>query len=115
MCITPAEFKARLGNYGQYCPVSLALRNELVDCSTTASLEFAVEFRGYYYKTAGKRELELFLANPENFVPPQAPNKLPLPDLLPQRRTLAEAKAMFPKPIELQGYCPVTFLDGKCR
>lgn len=46
MCITPTEFLQRVGDYDQYCPVSLALRGELVDCSTNNTLEFAVEFRG---------------------------------------------------------------------
>ena len=46
MCITPTEFLQRMGDYGQYCPVSLALRGELVDCSTNKTLDFAVEFRG---------------------------------------------------------------------
>ena len=53
MCITPKEFESRLGAFKQYCPVSLALRGELVDCSVTSSLKYAVEFRGHYYKTAG--------------------------------------------------------------
>ena len=46
MCITPDEFSQRLGDFNQYCPVSLALRGELVDCSTNVTLDFAVEFRG---------------------------------------------------------------------
>ena len=63
----------------------------------------------------GTEELNKFLETPENFVPPLAPKKLPPSEMLPRRRTAAEAKAMFPKAIELQGYCPVTYLDGKCR
>lgn len=46
MCITPTEFLQRVGDFGQYCPVSLALRGELVDCSSNPTLEFAAEFRG---------------------------------------------------------------------
>ena len=30
MCITPKEFESRLGDFKQYCPVSLALRGELL-------------------------------------------------------------------------------------
>jgi adenylate/nucleoside-diphosphate kinase len=48
MCITPDEFVSRLGDFDQYCPVALADRGELVDCTTTKSLQFAVEFRGGY-------------------------------------------------------------------
>ena len=115
MCITPGECLVRLGDYGQYCPVSLADRGELVDCSVNSSLEFTAEFRGRYYKMASRVELELFLADPARYVPPQAPRKLPSPELLPKRRTAADVKAMFPKQIELKGYCPVTYLDGKLR
>ena len=59
MCITPKEFVSRLGDFKQYCPVSLALRGELVDCSVTSSLKHAAEFRGHYYKMAGKKELQV--------------------------------------------------------
>ena len=51
MCITPKEFVQRLGDFGQYCPVSLALKEELVDCSGTMSLKHAVEYRGTFYLT----------------------------------------------------------------
>lgn len=115
MCITPSECLVRLGDFGQYCPVSLADRGELVDCSVNPSLEFAAEFRGRYYKMASRVELELFLADPARYVPPLAPRKLPDPELLPKRRTVAEVKTMFPKQIELKGYCSVTYLDGKLR
>ena len=70
---------------------------------------------GHYYKMAGSEELAQFLASPESFVAPQAPRELPPPELLPERVTSADVKAAFPAPIELQGYCPVTYLDGKCR
>lgn len=48
MCITPDEFLQRVGDFGQYCPVSLADKNELIDCSTNVTLKFAAEFRGMY-------------------------------------------------------------------
>jgi len=115
MCITQKELLARLGDFGQYCPVSLADRGELVDCSTNPSLEFAAEFRARYYKLGSRAELEKFLAEPARYVPPLAPRKLPEPDILPRRRTSADVKAMFPTQIEMQGYCPVTFWDGRQR
>ena len=46
MCITPTQFEQRLGDYGQYCPVNLANKGELVDCSVTKSLKYATEFQG---------------------------------------------------------------------
>jgi len=45
MCIMPDEFRGRLSDFGQYCPVSLA-ENELVDCSSYNRLTFAAEFQG---------------------------------------------------------------------
>ena len=44
LCITPSEFQSRLGEFAGYCPVSLALKGELVDCRNT-SLTFAAEYR----------------------------------------------------------------------
>ncbi|XP_072178424.1 adenylate kinase 9-like isoform X1 [Diadema setosum] len=115
MCITPKEFFSRLGDFGQYCPVSLAKDGELVDCSVQVHLDNAAEFRGRYYKMENREKLEEFLARPELYVPPQAPRPLPTPDMLPKKRTAMDAKSMFPMQIELQGYCPVTYLDGKLR
>lgn len=59
LCITPKELQDRLGECGQYCPVSFAEKGELIDCSVTSSLEFAAEFQGHYYKMASREELEV--------------------------------------------------------
>lgn len=56
-----------------------------------------------------------FLENPELYVPPLAPHPLPSADMIPKRLTLSELKKRFPKCAELQGYCPVTYQDGKQR
>ncbi|XP_043531266.1 adenylate kinase 9 [Chiloscyllium plagiosum] len=115
LCITPKELKSRFGAFQQYCPVSLQLHGELVDCSIDPSLEFAAEFRGYYYKMASKEALDMFLDSPEAFVPPIASKSLPTSEMLPKRLTAAGVKARFPKQAEFMGYCPVTFVDGKLR
>ncbi|XP_075453717.1 adenylate kinase 9 isoform X2 [Ascaphus truei] len=114
-CVTPEELLSRLGEFGQYCPVSLAQRGELVDCSVTSSLKFAAEFRGHYYKMASQEELNAFLETPELYVPPLAPCPLPSADRLPKRLTVADVKFKFPQNAEMSGYCPVTYLDGKQR
>ncbi|KAM5165186.1 adenylate kinase 9 [Mantella aurantiaca] len=114
-CITPQELLSRLGEFAQYCPVSLAQRGELVDCSVTSSLQFAAEFRGHYYKMASQHELAAFLQEPELYVPPLAPRPLPPPEMLPKKLTVADVKATFPKNAEMKGYCPVTYVDGKKR
>ncbi|XP_075718379.1 adenylate kinase 9 isoform X2 [Rhinoderma darwinii] len=114
-CITPQELLSRLGEFGQYCPVSLAQRGKLVDCSVTSSLQFAAEFRGHYYKMASQEELDAFLQDPELYVPPLALRPLPPPEMLPKRLTVADVKSKFPKNAEMKGYCPVTYVDGKKR
>jgi len=62
-----------------------------------------------------QEKLDEFLATPEKFVPPSAPNQLPPPDQLPIRRHKEALKSLFPKQVELKGYCPVTYADGKLR
>ncbi|KAM4041197.1 adenylate kinase 9 isoform 2-T2 [Anomaloglossus baeobatrachus] len=114
-CITPQELLSRLGDFGQYCPVSLAQRGELVNCSVTSSLQFAAEFRGHYYKMASQEELDVFLQAPELYVPPLAPRPLPLPEMLPKRLTVPDVKSKFPKNAEMKGYCPVSYVDGNKR
>lgn len=114
LCVTYDEMKNRLGEFEQYCPVSLALKNELVDCSENRTMNFVAEFQGHYYKMFSKIELDEFLEDPMRYLPPQAPRKLPPYDLRPKKRTQSELKDSL-KPVELQGYCPVTFYEGKQR
>lgn len=78
-------------------------------------MDYVAEYQGYYYKMSGPKELQLFLDTPKDFVSPNAPRKLPPPHMLPKKLTAIEVKKQFPKPVELQGYCPVTFFDGKER
>uniref|UniRef100_A0A8D1T480 AAA+ ATPase domain-containing protein n=1 Tax=Sus scrofa TaxID=9823 RepID=A0A8D1T480_PIG len=115
LCISPEELTSRLGEFGQFCPVSLAESYELVDCSLTDSLEFAAEFRGHYYKMSSQENFNKFLENPEQYVPPLAPHPLPPADMIPRRLTPSGLKSRFPKCAELQGYCPVTYQDGRQR
>ncbi len=46
LCILPQELLNRLGEYEQYCPVSLVLRDELVDCSANTRTDYVAEYRG---------------------------------------------------------------------
>ncbi|XP_053315810.1 adenylate kinase 9 [Spea bombifrons] len=114
-CISPQELLSRLGEFGQYCPVSLAQSGELVNCSETISLRFAAEFRGRYYKMASQEQLDAFLEAPELYVPPLAPRPLPPQEMLPKKLTVANVKTKFPKVAEMKGYCPVSYVDGKKR
>ncbi|KAA0708502.1 Adenylate kinase 9 [Triplophysa tibetana] len=115
LCITPQELQSRLGEFGQHCPVSLALHCHLVDCSYNTSLELAAEFRGRFYKMATREFLEKFLESPEEFVSPGCPHPLPSPPLLPQKLSAGQVKSRFPQQAEMKGFCPVTYLDGQQR
>eukprot|EP00731_Ephydatia_muelleri_P001087 Em0001g1087a len=115
LCITPAEFKSRLGEYQEYCPVSLALKDELVNCSQEPSLKFSAEYKGKYYKMATEEYFIEFLSNPDKYIHPNAPRILPPAELLPQRISQSDVRAMFPKSFEVRGFCPVTYVDGNKR
>ncbi|XP_071335378.1 adenylate kinase 9 isoform X3 [Trachinotus anak] len=115
LCITPKELHHRLGGFGQYCPVCLALHYHLVDCSEIAVLTHTAEHKGQYYKMCGEDHLEKFLSSPDQFVTPGCPHTLPQPHLLPRKLTEIQVKNRFPQQVEMKGFCPVTYLDGKQR
>ncbi|KAM9339254.1 adenylate kinase 9 [Symphorus nematophorus] len=115
LCITPKELQHRLGEFGHYCPVCLALHHHLVDSSETVVLTHAAEYRGHYYKTCGTDHLEWFLLTPDQFVSPGCPRTLPQPHLLPRKLSESQVKNRFPQQVEMKGFCPVTYLDGKQR
>ncbi|XP_023259073.1 adenylate kinase 9-like, partial [Seriola lalandi dorsalis] len=113
LCITPKELHHRLGEFGHYCPVCLALHHHLGDCSEISVLINSAEYRGQYYKMCGENHLKRFLSTPDQFVTPGCPNTLPEPHLLPRKLTEIQVKNRFPQQVEMKGFCPVTYLDGK--
>lgn len=48
LCILPQELLNRLGEFEHFCPVSLVLRDELVDCSATTRTDYVAEYRGEF-------------------------------------------------------------------
>lgn len=59
LCITPKELQSRLGEFGHYCPICLALCYHLTDCSETKALTHGAEYKGRFYRTCGKEHLEV--------------------------------------------------------
>lgn len=113
MCVTPEEFKTHLGEFEEYCSVSLDQSSELVDCSADTTNDLVALYRGKYYKFVNEENLAKFIALPSKYTPPLAVSKLPYD--LPVRRSATFVKQAFPKQLELKGYCPVTYLTGKLR
>ncbi|KAJ3412083.1 adenylate kinase [Chytridiales sp. JEL 0842] len=94
---------SNIGKYGNYCPVSLIDWGQLVKVS--ADTTYIAEYRGLYYRMATQDHLDTFLTAPDRYA--LGPD---LPESLPERKT--SAALTFPRQLELQGYCPVTFHDG---
>jgi len=115
LCVTPDELDARIGEFAQYCPVCLDEKAELVDCSGDTTNNLVAIYRGKYYKLASKENLAKFLQCPSKYTPPLTLSKLPMECDLPIRRSETFLKQAFPKRLELQGFCPVTYHHGKLR
>ncbi|KAJ3245876.1 adenylate kinase [Chytriomyces hyalinus] len=92
-----------LSKFGQYCPVKMLDNGELA--FAPRGTDYTAEFDGQFFKMSEKEYLALFLQNPEKYA--FGPE---LPESLPERKSASAL--VFPKHLELQGYCPVTLADG---
>ena len=113
LCLTPEELETHMGAYKSYCPVSLTQRRELVDCSVDEQYTYVAEHKAKYYRFLSKADLDTFLNSPHEFVPPEGKDVLPPPEMRPKILTEVD-KSMFPKEMELQGFCAVTYVTGGC-
>ncbi|KAL2914320.1 hypothetical protein HK105_206092 [Polyrhizophydium stewartii] len=93
-----------LGKFKDYCPVSYVDANEL---RRAYDMRYMAEFQEIFYCLCGPGELDAFLANPTAYT-----NGKDLPASLPEYRPKSDIKSLFPKQLELRGYCPVTFHEG---
>ncbi|KAI8854450.1 hypothetical protein BC829DRAFT_439159 [Chytridium lagenaria] len=98
-----AYLARQMGKYGDYCPVNLLDRGELVKGPMDTT--FTAEYQNLYYRMSDGEALEAFLLAPEKYV--TGPD---LPDSLPERRPMTVLT--FPRQLELQGFCPVTYYEG---
>ncbi|KAJ1557287.1 adenylate kinase, partial [Nowakowskiella sp. JEL0078] len=94
-----------IGKFGDYCPVRYIDHEELWKSPTDT--RFTAEFEGLFYRMSNEENLQIFLQNPNHFV-----NGQDMPKKLPCHLVTADLKALFPKQLQLQGYCPVTFCEG---
>ena len=115
MCLTPDTFAAHMGEFESYCPVSLCLRRELVDCSRDDQFTCVAEYNKKYYRFDTRAELDAFLEDPDHFVSPATQQLLPPKEARPLSLSEVEVKAGFLTQMELQGFCPVNYKDGGCR
>ncbi|KAJ3218873.1 adenylate kinase [Dinochytrium kinnereticum] len=98
-----AHLSRQMGKYGEYCPVNLLDRGELVKGPFDTT--FTAEYQNRYYRMSDLDALEAFLHAPERYV--SGPD---LPESLPERRPMTVLT--FPRQLELQGFCPVTYYEG---
>ena len=118
--ISLVHVQENMSTFGEYCIVSLKDDNELSICPSGMDLmaEYQVKtinfgrivnifVKNIFYRMANGENLRKFLENPEKYV-----GQISLPEFLPLRRPASDIKALFPKSLELLGYCPVTFAEG---
>ncbi|CAJ1371688.1 unnamed protein product, partial [Effrenium voratum] len=98
----PATRLKRASAWKQYCPVTLALANELMPCYDP---NFAVEHKSKVYWTASAEYAELFAQDPEAFL------QVPLPKTLPKLLDDGERTKKNGFPVELGGFCPVMLVE----
>uniref|UniRef100_T1JCE0 Adenylate kinase 9 n=1 Tax=Strigamia maritima TaxID=126957 RepID=T1JCE0_STRMM len=112
MNLTPDEFKACLGIFRFYCPVSLAIDGELIDCSQIKDHQFCAEYNGKYYAMCCCEHLKMFLNNPDVFLPPRATRFPPKPNEAPEVLSVEKCLKLSKNQIEFGGFCPVTYVHG---
>ncbi|KAI8894618.1 hypothetical protein BC833DRAFT_604251 [Globomyces pollinis-pini] len=93
-----------MSRFGRYCPYSLVALKELHISSEDN--QYMAEYNGQFYSLVDEKALNAFLEDPNLYANAQ------LPAQLPKRKTKDEVKALFPKQLDLKGYCPVTFAEG---
>ena len=107
---TPFAMDAGMGPTGFHCPISLAKRSLLIDCSKKLDLAVSVALPGggkAFYAVAGAAEHEVFITAPPSDI--AAPAALRLPKAL---GGLACAVAAADESAALNGCCPVALTVG---
>jgi adenylate/nucleoside-diphosphate kinase len=95
--------KARCSTWVDYCLVHFVDDNEL---HLNGPVSYIAEYKNTYHHFCDRDHLDRFIANPGKY------HESILPELLPRQINSAQFKSMFPKQLELLGYCPVTLAEG---
>jgi len=103
--ISQEKVNSNTGKYGEFCPVSFVRDDQLR--YGDKSLEYVAEYQGKFYRMLGKLELAEFLSSPEKYANgPDLPVEMP-------KRIQTDLRNLFPRQLEINGYCPVTLVEGK--
>ena len=112
--VSTARFEAHQSPLGDLCPVALARSRQLVHCRTLRSAttfrDCCALYRGKFYWLSSAEALCTFTTTPD----PEQYASVPVPAALPKRRGSLDVRSLFPKQLELRGYCPVALTLGDC-
>ncbi|KAJ3039521.1 adenylate kinase [Rhizophlyctis rosea] len=100
---------SHMGRFKTYCPVCLVDDGHLVQAPL--GTELMAEYENHYYSCHSAPHLAVFLSTPQKYVATDGGKDLPA--RLPARVMKEAVKATFPASLEMRGYCPVTFVEGK--
>ena len=116
LCVTPNQMKARLSSaYGVYCPVTFNTEHQLFDCLARHNAQYIAEFKEKYYLFASKEKMEVFLENPDRWLPPLAYRAMPPRDQLPKIVKVEELDDQWAERLAFAGMCVVTYLDHDAK
>ena len=99
------KIREGLSHLKRYCAVTLVDSNELVTTEEDDT-RFTVLYHDAFYPLSSAEAVAAFCADPAKY------SAVTLPTKLPARRSAADVKAGFPKPVMWSGFCPVTYEQG---
>lgn len=96
------KIREGLSHLTRHCAVRLVDNNELVTTKEDDT-RFTVLYHDAFYPLSSAEAVAAFCADPAKY------SAATLPATLPAKRSAADVKAGFPKPVMWGGFCPVTY------